>query len=125
MMCDMYRYIFLFNIMIQNWLLCVLIHQISRPGFSNLPNFIPKSNYNKLVCITLIDLFYYLLTTTRKQDIYLHYKSISIISNIMTVLCHGTFGSDTQYYFLVVSHIPIHEQDILKGALFFRLSSKS
>ena len=24
----------------------------------------------------------------------------------MTVLCHGIFGSDMQYYFLGVSHIP-------------------
>ena len=42
------------------------------------------NNYNKLVCITLIDFFYHFFTITTKQDIYLHSISISIIvSNIM------------------------------------------
>ena len=52
--------IFSFNIVIHYWLLGVSIHwsgQFSKPSFSNLPNFIPKTNYNKLVCITLIDFF--------------------------------------------------------------------
>ena len=45
--------------------------------------FIPKTNYNKLVCITLIDFFYHFLINTSKQDIYFHFISISIIiSNI-------------------------------------------
>ena len=76
MICDTHRYIdifnFLFNIMKEYWLLdwC---GQFTKPDYSNLSNFIPKSNYNKLVCIILIDFFYYLLTTTTKQDIYLHY----------------------------------------------------
>ena len=96
-MCNTYRYIeiskFSFNIVIQYWLLGVSIHwnvQFSKHGFSHLSNFIPKSNCNKLVCITLIDFFYYLLTNTTKQDIYLQYISISlIISNIM-ILYHIT-----------------------------------
>ena len=66
-----------FNIakfVIQYWLLSVSIHwngQFSEHGFSNLSNlsnFIPKSNYKKLVS--------------------------------------WYFCSDTQYYYLVVSHIP-------------------
>ena len=121
-MCDTYRYIeisiFSFNIVIQYWLLGVSIHwngQFSKPGFSHLSNFIPKSNYNKLVCITLIDSFYHFLTSTTKQDIYLHFMSISIIiSNIMilAVSYRDIFCSDTQYnvqnvlLFIVVSHIP-------------------
>ena len=65
-MCDTYMYrcidisIFSVNIALQNWLLGVSIHkcaQFSKPGFSNLLNFIPKSNYNKLASITLIDFF--------------------------------------------------------------------
>ena len=67
--------------MIQYWLLCVLIHQISRPGFSNLPNFIPKSNHNKLVSITLIDFFYYYFVDNYNKTG--HYISIS---NIMTIV---------------------------------------
>ena len=90
-MCNTYRYIeiskFSFNIVIQYWLLGVSIHwcgQFSKHGFSHLSNFIPKSNCNKLVCITLIDFFYHFLTNTTKQDIYLHFISISvIISNIV------------------------------------------
>ena len=88
-----YRYIeiskFSFNIMIQYWLLGVSIHwcgQFSKPGLSNLSNFIPKSNYNKLVCITLIDFFYHFLTNTTKQDIYIDYISISIIISNITIL---------------------------------------
>ena len=52
-----------------------------KPGFSNLPDFIPKSNYmyNKLVYVTLIDFFYYFLTNTTKYVIYLLFISISII----------------------------------------------
>ena len=98
-MCDKSRYtIFLFNIVIQYWLLCVLIHQISKPDFYNLPNFIPKSNYNKLVCITLIDFFYYLLTTKTKQDIYLHYnKHFNYFKYHDTVSYRDIFGSDMQY----------------------------
>ena len=59
-MCDMYRYIeiskFSFNIVIQYWLWGVSIHwcgQFSKYGFSYLSNFIPESNCNKLVCITI------------------------------------------------------------------------
>ena len=92
-MCNTYRYIeisiFSFNIVIQYWLLGVSIHwcgQFSKPGFSHLSNFIPKSNYNKLVCITLIDLFYHFLTNTTKQDIYLHFISISIIISNIVIL---------------------------------------
>ena len=121
-MCDTYRYIeisiFSFNIVIQYWLLGVSIYwngQFSKPGFPHLSNFIPKSNNNKLVCITLIDSFYHFLTSTTKQDIYLHFMSISIIiSNIMilAVSYRDIFCSDTQYnvqnvlLFIVVSHIP-------------------
>ena len=108
-MCDTYRYIeiskFSFNIMIQYWLLGVSIHwcgQFSKPGFSN---FIPKSNCNKLVCITLIDFFYHFLTNTTKQDIYLHFISY-YFKYRNTVSYRDIFGSDTQYYYLVVSHIP-------------------
>ena len=99
-MCDTYRYIeiskFSFHIVIQYWLLGVSIHwcgQFSKHGFSHLSNFIPKSNCNKLVCITLIDHF---LTNT--TNYYFKYRD--------TVSYRDIFGSDTQYYYLVVSHIP-------------------
>ena len=69
-MCDTYRYIeisiFSLNIVIQYLLLGVSIHwngQFSKHGFSNLSNLIPKSNYNKLVCITF---FYHFLTNIFK-----------------------------------------------------------
>ena len=55
----------------------------------------PKSNYNKLVCITLIDFFYHFLTNTTKQDIYLHFISISIKYHD-TVSHRDIFGSDTK-----------------------------
>ena len=90
MMCDTYQYIetskFSFNIVIRYWLLCVSIPwcgQFSKHGFSHLSNFLTESNCNKLVCISLIDFFYHFLTNTTKQDIHLHFISISnIISNI-------------------------------------------
>ena len=92
-MCNTYRYIeiskFSFNIVIQYWLLGVSIHwcgQFIKHGFSHLSNFIPKSNCNKLVCITLIDFFYHFLTNTTKQDIYLHFISISIIISNIAIL---------------------------------------
>ena len=95
MMCDMYLYIeiliFSFNIMIQYWLFGLSIHWnglFSKHGFSNLPNFIPKSNYNKLVRITLIDFFYHFLINTTKQDVYLHFISISIIISNILILYH-------------------------------------
>ena len=82
-----------------------------------LSNFIHKSNYNKLVCITLIDFFYHFLTTTTKQDIYLHFISIFnyCFEYCDTVSYHDIFGSNTQYSFLAISHIPawpshIHNQ---------------
>ena len=40
----------------------------------------------KLVCITLIDLFYHFLTTTTIQDIYLHFIGISIIISNIAIL---------------------------------------
>ena len=43
-----------------------------------------KSNYNKLVCVTLIDFIYHFLTNTTKENI---------------------ISSDMQYYHLIVSHI--------------------
>ena len=97
---------FSLNIVIQYWLLSILIHwsgQLSKPGFSNLPNFIPKSNYNKLVCITLIDFFYHFLTNTTKQDI------LYIISNIVAqrasylALHSSLFGSVAQLIMIILS----------------------
>ena len=38
-------------ILIQYWLLSISVHwggQFSKPGLSNLPNYLPESNYNKL-----------------------------------------------------------------------------
>ena len=101
-MCDAYQYIkisiFSFNIVIQYWLLSVSLRyisgQFSKPCFSHLSNFIPKSNYNKLVCITLINFFYHFLTTTTKQDIYIRkfYKHL----NFYFKYC------DTVLYFCIV-----------------------
>ena len=107
-MCDAYQYIkisiFSFNIVIQYWLLSVSLRyisgQFSKPCFSHLSNFIPKSNYNKLVGITLINFFYHFLTTITKQDMYLAFQ----IS--WYCLYRDIFGSDMHYYYLVVSHIP-------------------
>ena len=109
-MCDTYRYIdilkFSFNIVIQYWLLGVSIHWCGPFSKHDLSNFIPKSNYKKLVCITLIDFFYHFLTNTTKQDIYLHFISVSILFRD-TVSYRDIFSSDMQYYYLVISHIPI------------------
>ena len=73
MMCDMYRNIDIsFNIMI---LLGVSMQwNGQQTWFSHLSNFISKSNYNKLVCITLIDFFYHFLTNTTKLDFYKHFN---------------------------------------------------
>ena len=105
-MCDTYRYIeiskFSFNIVIQYWLLGVLIHW--RGQFSK-HDFIPKSNCNKLVCITLIDFFHDFLTNT--GHLFTFYKHFNYYFKYRdTVSYHDIFGSDMQYYYLVVSHIP-------------------
>ena len=96
--CDMYRYIiidisiFSFNIMIQYYFQVywyTSVDSLVNMFFSNLPNFIPKSNYNKLVCTTLIDFFYHFLTNTTKQNIYLRFISTSIIiSNTCIVILY-------------------------------------
>ena len=130
-MCDTYRYIeisiFSFNIVIQYWLLGVLIHWCGQ--FSNLVFLICIilyliSNYNKLVCITLIDFFYHFLTTKTKQDIYIYFISISIIvSNIVIlhVSYRDIFGSNTctlntQYYF---KHIPRLIIQLKRGVVIY------
>ena len=66
-MCNTYRYINIFIQCRDTILAFGCIDTLEcKPGFSNLPDFIPKSNYNKLVCITLIDFFYHFLTNTTK-----------------------------------------------------------
>ena len=91
-MCDTYLYIEISMFLY----LDVLIHwngQFIKPGFSH---FVLKLNYNKVVCITLID-FYYLIShlfTFYKHFIY-YFKYRD------TVLYCDIFGSSTQYYYLV------------------------
>ena len=66
-MCNTYGYIDIFIQYRDTILAFGCIDTLEcKPAFSNLPDFIPKSNYNKLVCITLIDFFYHFLTNTTK-----------------------------------------------------------
>ena len=80
--------------------------QFSKPSFSH---FIPKLNYNKVVCITLIDLFYQL------RHLFTFYKHFNYYSKYHdTVSYSDIFGNGTQYYCLVVSHIPINNYYLVK-----------
>ena len=66
-------------------------------GFSTLQ----KSNYNKLVCIILIDFFY-----NQTRHLFTFYKSFNYYSKHHgTLSYHDIFDSDMQYYYLVISHI--------------------
>ena len=80
--------------------------QFIKPGFSH---FIPKLNYSKVVCITLLDFYYqirHLFTLYKHFNYYFKYHD--------TVLYNDIFGNVTQYYYLVVSHIPINNYYLVK-----------
>ena len=70
------------------WMVC-------KHGFSHLSNFVPESNYNKLVCITLIDFFYHFLRSTlynQTGHLFTFYKQYRD-----TVSYRDIFGSDMYY----------------------------
>ena len=81
------------------------------------------------MCITLIDFFYHFLTTTTKQDIYFTFYTCKYMysnycfedRDTVSYMYHDIFGSNTQYYVSVVSHIPILGKCLQLAISFFLL----